>query len=347
MAAENSLAARSNTIAAMLAKARTALGMALPKHMDADRMARLALTTIRRNRDLLNCTPESLGGAILEAASLGLEIDSRGLAYLVPYKNEATLIPGYKGLMQLAYRSGQVANIYADVVFKKEVEAGNVQITLGDARSIRHDFDIIRSADLRLESKDNQPVLAYAVAVFHDGHRHFEFVTEPEVNKRKGASKAAERGFLWNKWVEEAWKKTAIRKLCKYMNLSPEMQRAVVLDEQADAEARQTFDMAESMDVDFTVKEGPDDHASRVAAAAEAARAQQPVAHALEQAPQGAVIDLPSRPEAEPARPLAKADTAQNTTSCPNRMDSEGNPVRVLRSICESCKDREACPQAA
>jgi recombination protein RecT len=269
----NALAVQSKTIASVLAKSKNALGLALPKHMDADRMARLALTTIRRNKDLLLCSPESLGGAVLEAASLGLEIDSRGLAYLVPYKGEATLIPGYKGLMQLAYRSGKVANIYADVVFQKEVEAGKVQITLGDERSIRHDFDILKSADLRLESRDNPPVLAYAVAVFHDEHRHFEFVTAPEVAKRKAVSKAAEKGFLWNKWVEEAWKKTAIRKLCKYMDLSPEMQRAVVLDEQADAESRQTFDMADSMDVDFTVQAQEEDPDASIKAAAEAARA--------------------------------------------------------------------------
>lgn len=251
-------------IAGVLSKSIPAFKMALPKSMDPDRMARIALTTIRRSDQLMRCNPMSLAGAVLESASLGLEIDSRGLAYLVPYKGEVTLIVGYKGLMQLAYRSGKITNIYADVVFKKEVEAGNVSITLGTERSLRHDFDILTSGPMRETTPDNPPVLAYAVAVFRDGAKHFEFVTEAEVKKRKATSAASEKGFLWNKWLEEAWKKTAIRKLCKYMDLSPEVQRAVALDEQSESDnKRQTFDFAGSIDVDFStngVAEGAVDY---------------------------------------------------------------------------------------
>lgn len=254
--AQNNLPAQrgeEQSIATMLNQSIPAFKLALPKSMDPERMARIALTTIRRNRDLVNCNAQSLVGAVLESASLGLEIDSRGLAYLVPYKREATLIVGYKGLMQLAYRSGKITNIYADVVFRKEVEAGKVGITLGAERSLRHDFDILASAPMREVAADNPPVLAYAVAVFRDGAKHFEFVTEAEVKKRKAASAASGGGFLWSKWLEEAWKKTAIRKLCKYMDLSPEVQRAVVLDEQAESETkRQNFDFAGSIDVDFS-----------------------------------------------------------------------------------------------
>lgn len=267
------------TVAAALKQSIPALAMALPKHMDPERMARIALTTIRRKSDLQRCDVNSLAGAVLEAASLGLEIDSRGLAYLVPYKQEATLIVGYKGLMQLAYRSGKISNIYADVVFQKEVEADHVEITLGAERGIRHDFDILKSAVLRQEGADNPVVLAYAVAVFKEGHRHFEFVQGPEVEKRRWTNKAAEKGFLWNKWLEEAWKKTAIRKLCKYLDLSPEMQRAVVLDEQAESgEGHQVFDVADSINVDFSSPEPEPQTATdavrgKVAAAAAAAAA--------------------------------------------------------------------------
>lgn len=247
----------SREIGAVLNSAIPALKLALPKAMDPERMARIALTTIRRNEDLLKCDAMSLAGAVLESASLGLEIDSRGLAYLVPFKRKITLIVGYKGLMQLAYRSGKISNIYADVVYKKEVEAGNVSISLGADRSLRHDYDILTSGPLREEDKDNNPiVLSYAVAVFKNGARHFEFVTDSELKKRRNASPSGGGGFLWNKWIEEGWKKTAIRKLCKYMDLSPEVQRAVALDEQAEsAEGRQSFDFAGSIDVDFTCKE--------------------------------------------------------------------------------------------
>lgn len=58
--------------------------------------------------------------AIVEASSLGLELDLRGQAYLIPFGKEVTLIPGYKGLMDLAYRSGRVTNIYAEVVCEND-----------------------------------------------------------------------------------------------------------------------------------------------------------------------------------------------------------------------------------
>lgn len=260
--AQNNLPAQNvgGDIATILNKSIPAFKMALPKSMDPERMAQIALTTIRRSDALSRCNPMSLAGAVLESASLGLEIDSRGLAYLVPYKGSITLIVGYKGLMQLAYRSGKLNNIYADVVYRKEVEAGRVAVTLGAERSLRHDFDILASGPLRTEADDNPIVLSYAVAVFKDGSKHFEFITDSELQKRKKVSASGGKGFLWNKndkgisWIEEGWKKTAIRKLCKYMDLSPEMQRAVVLDEQADHEGgkRQNFEFAGSIDVDFS-----------------------------------------------------------------------------------------------
>jgi recombination protein RecT len=317
MSGNDFLAVQSQTIGQVLNKAKGALALALPKHMDVDRMARIALTTIRRNADLLKCDANSLAAAILEAASLGLEIDSRGLAYLVPYGGEATLIPGYKGLMQLAYRSGKIANIYADVVFKREVEAGNVSITLGDTRTIRHDFDILKSAELRAESPQNPPVAAYAVAVFHDGHRHFEFVDAAEVEKRKGASKAAAKGFLWNKWIEEAWKKTAIRKLCKYLDASPELHRAVSLDEQADAGIKQTFD---ALDVEFTPM-GP------------------------------ASSELGAKLDDEAAKAAAKQQAQtepQRQVTCPNDLDPmTGDPQKVFASVCEGKPCKSGCPNWA
>ncbi|GAK01482.1 recombinational DNA repair protein RecT [Geomicrobium sp. JCM 19055] len=62
-----------NTISAYLKKMGPEFERAMPKHMDADRLGRIALTTIRQNPDLLQASIPSLMGAVMQAAQLGLE----------------------------------------------------------------------------------------------------------------------------------------------------------------------------------------------------------------------------------------------------------------------------------
>lgn len=82
------------------------LALAVPKHLNADRMARIAATEVRKNKALLNTEPTSFLGSVMQAAQLGLEPGSAlGQAYLVPYGNQCQLIIGYKGMIDLARRS--------------------------------------------------------------------------------------------------------------------------------------------------------------------------------------------------------------------------------------------------
>jgi len=101
--------ARVNAVAEILHASRDKILAALPSHVSADRMIRLFLSEIRKTPKLLDCTPESLFAAIGEAAQLGLETDGvLGHAYLIPYKNQAKLIAGFKGLLDLARRRDQI-----------------------------------------------------------------------------------------------------------------------------------------------------------------------------------------------------------------------------------------------
>lgn len=111
------------------------LMQALPKHITPDRMCRVALSALRTNPALLDCTPASLFNSIAEAATYGWEIGGvLSQAYLVPYKDECKLIPGYKGLIDLCRRSGQVSTITLEVV-----HAGDAfDYTLGDDARIIH-----------------------------------------------------------------------------------------------------------------------------------------------------------------------------------------------------------------
>ena len=122
----NKPASPAQTIAAYLKKMGPEIEKALPKHMDADRMARIALTTIRTNPQLLECTVPSLMGAVMQAAQLGLEPGLIGHCYFVPFWNnkkkqrEVQFIIGYKGMIDLARRSGHIESIYAHCVYEND-----------------------------------------------------------------------------------------------------------------------------------------------------------------------------------------------------------------------------------
>jgi len=223
------VATRQNTVTAvqsMLMKYKDAIAAALPRHMTPERMIRVAITTIKRTPGLMKCDPMSLCAAIVESSQLGLEIDGRGLAYLVPYGTTATLIPGYKGLMDLAYRSGRVESISAEIVYKGD----KFEFSMGTEPRLHH----VPNLAARGDGPEKEAV--YAVAKLKNAGYIFSVLAPSDVEKIKKSSAAAKgKSSPWHTHEEEMWKKTAIRRLCKYLPLSPEMARAVVIDEAADA----------------------------------------------------------------------------------------------------------------
>jgi recombination protein RecT len=240
---------KKDNLLTLIQKSAPAFEKALPAQIGVDRFVRIVTTTVKQNPALLNCDPFSTLGAIMESAQLGLEIDPRGLAYLVPYGNKCTLIIGYKGLMDLAYRSEKIRNIYAELVF----ESDEFSIELGSERKLHHRVD-------PLKPRSGNIICAYAVAEFRNGGSHFEWVQSWEWLKRQRVSAAGKRGSgPWKEWEEEMIKKTAIRKLCKYLPLSPEVQRAVVMDELADARVQDLAykgkEVAEEMTLDVDYEE--------------------------------------------------------------------------------------------
>lgn len=114
-------------------KLKPQLAMALPKHMNADRMARLALTAFSTNADLQACSAQSIAGSIMTAAQLGLEPGINGQGYLIPYKGTCTFVPGWKGLVDLVSRSGR-ATVWTGVVYPGD----RFEYQLGDAPFCRH-----------------------------------------------------------------------------------------------------------------------------------------------------------------------------------------------------------------
>lgn len=114
-------------------KFKPQMALALPKHLNADRMARLALTAFSSNLDLQNCTPNSIAASIMTASQLGLEPGINGQGFLIPYKATCTFVPGWKGLVDIANRSGR-CTVWTGAVF----EGDDFDYALGDNPFIRH-----------------------------------------------------------------------------------------------------------------------------------------------------------------------------------------------------------------
>jgi recombination protein RecT len=116
-----------------LQKHKGQLEAALPKHLNADRMIRLALTAFSQNKALGECSQNSVFASIIVASQLGLEPNVNGQGYLIPYKGTCTFVAGWKGLVDLVSRSGR-ANVWTGAVF----EGDEFDYMLGDDPYCRH-----------------------------------------------------------------------------------------------------------------------------------------------------------------------------------------------------------------
>lgn len=227
-------------IRGLLNKSRGQIKMALPKHMTPDRLLRIAVTTVQRQPKLLECHPISLVGAVIQSAQLGLEPDGiTNMAHLVPFLNtkknrmDVQLIPGYRGLLSLARRSGQVTVIDARAVHERD----RFEYEFGTDAKLVH---------VPSTQKTRGEVIAfYAIAKLRDGSSQFEVMSVEDVNLIRDSSqgyKAALRyakdgipNTPWATHFEEMGKKTVLKRLCKLLPMAIEVEQAVALDERAEA----------------------------------------------------------------------------------------------------------------
>ena len=218
-----------NTVRNLLEKCKSQIAMALPKHMTPDRMMRVAMTEIQKTPALLDCSPVSLVAAVIQASQLGLEIGVLGQAYLVPFKGSVTLIPGYRGLVQLARRSGEIVSIEARIVHAKDL----FSVAYGLTPDLTHK-PWMPTPDEKVTKEGPGPVLcAYACARFKDGGYQFEVMSLRELDAIKNRSKAVSSG-PWVTDTEEMYRKTVTRRLCKWLPASIELARALELDNNAE-----------------------------------------------------------------------------------------------------------------
>ena len=235
----------------------------LPQHMTADRFLRVTLNALRTTPKLLDCTLESLFGATVFCAQIGLEPNTpQGHIYLIPFKNnrknrtEVQVIVGYQGLISLARRTGEIESIMAQAVYERDA----------------FNFDYLRPEELThkpfLNGDRGALIGAYAMARFKDGGQAFDFMPRADIEKIRDGSQGYRRAVQfksdspWISHFDQMARKTAVRRLSKYLPMSIEMAGAVALDERGERRMSQRFDkILDAGDFDMSLLNGEDDGA--------------------------------------------------------------------------------------
>ena len=268
------LSAKVDTVRNLLDRMKPQLALALPKHLTADRLVRVVytevLTSIQRARPgaptLVDCTGESFASAVLQAAELGLLPGGLGQVHLIPRRNnrrgtvECTFQLGYKGILTLVRRSGQILTISPVVVYARD----RYDVRKGTTRSIRHEpYRSTGAGDTPGEA-----VAFYAVADIRGGGTQFEDMSRADVEAHRDRY-AATRGEAspWDTHFEAMALKTVLKKLCKYLPVEVEAAEAIRLDDAAETGRSQIF----SVDLpDWIKRENPADPALEESASAPA-----------------------------------------------------------------------------
>jgi recombination protein RecT len=227
----------------------------MKKHMTPDRIANIVVSAALRQPALLECSPASILKSCMTATALGLECDGLlGGAYLVPFWNsktrqkEAQFIVGYRGLIDLARRSGNITSIEAHVVHSND----KFRCQFGLEPKLEHEPD--------WNAETPGPMVAvYAIARFRDGGYQFEVMTRAQVDAVRQMSKAGDFGPWKDHYLEMA-RKTVVRRLSKYLPLSIEVREAMVKEDAQEpaaptAVAEMSALMETTIDAESTVSE--------------------------------------------------------------------------------------------
>ncbi len=179
-----------------------------------------AMTYLRMQPKLYECNPYSVVGGLRLGAQLGLSLGPLGHFYLVPFKNEAVFILGYRGMIELAYRSGKVRRIQAAVVRE------------GDAFAYRYGTRQFLDHTPSTESRESPWVAVYAVAELTNGGKPFEVLDRGHVEARMKRSPSHKLpSSPWITDMEAMWCKSAVRQLQRWLPQTVESARAVEQDE--------------------------------------------------------------------------------------------------------------------
>lgn len=200
----------------------------LPAHIPVDRFKRVVMTAVNQTPDLMKADRRSLFNACVKCAADGLVPDGREAA-LVTFGGNAQYMPMVFGIIKKLRQSGEIASISARIVYENEIKEGRFRFVIEDGEEKLHHEPL-------LTGERGKPAVVYATAKFKDGTVQNEPMTVADVEKVRQASRA-KNGGPWSQWWDEMARKTAIRRLSKYLPLSAEDRRLIDDDDQTEFDA--------------------------------------------------------------------------------------------------------------
>lgn len=210
---------------ALLEQRKGAIAAVLPTHMTPERLIKISLVAASRSPALLACSPDSIFSSLMDASQLGLEpFTGLNLSYIIPYKNgrtgvsEAKFIPSYRGMLELARRSGQIKSIDSDIIYehdKWEIEKGLTP-------------KLVHIPNFTCKDR-GKALLVYSIAKFKDDGYQFNIMTIDQIEKIRSKSKSANSG-PWVDFWEEMAKKSCLKSLLKLCPMGVELAKAIAKD---------------------------------------------------------------------------------------------------------------------
>lgn len=218
--AERAAAPERKTILDLMEANALDLAAKLPKGLEFEYFKQAVYTEMRRTPKLYECDPLSVVSAVAFALQLGLSPGPRGHCYLVPFKAECQFIVGYKGMIELAFRSGKIKDVKANLVRE------------GDSFDYREGTRPY--LDHKADSRDGDVIAAYAVARTTTGGAPFAVIYQEDWEAARKRSPAGSKGV--GPWKDD-WaamvRKTAVRRLQPFLPQSPQFADAMSWDEHA------------------------------------------------------------------------------------------------------------------
>lgn len=238
---------KDNSMVGLIRRMEPQIRKALPSVITPERFTRMVLTALSSSPKLQACTPMSFMGAMMQAAQLGVEPNTPlGQAYLIPYGNVCQFQLGYKGLIDLAYRSGEVSSIQAHEVHENDT----FEYEYGLDPKLRH---------VPAQTDRGSVTFYYAVLKLRNGGVGFEVMSRDDVETFARKKSKAYNNGPWKTDFDEMAKKTVLKKVLKYAPLKTEFARAVASDESVKTmKMDEPADMLDAPNEIYTIENEPD-----------------------------------------------------------------------------------------
>lgn len=182
-------------------------------------LVRFALLDLQQNPKLQACDPSSIYMALLACAVTGCEPGAlKGEAYIVPFGGRAQFMCGYRGMIKMAKRSGEVTNIFANVVHQRDT----FDIDLGSDARVTH----------RPALSDRGDVIGvYAIAKMAHGSNEVEWLSSDDIERIRKVAESRGKSPAWSQWPEEQARKSAIKRLAKRLPLGHDYIVSVAIEQ--------------------------------------------------------------------------------------------------------------------